>query len=337
MEKVARICWNTRDWKRPSGSEGKSQNKDAYESMIGFGHEEWLLDDSKIMPDGYHYAFLQPINVKSGKHVGCIYDIHLITFNNIYRKKEYVGCLRNVECISAEQAQAAYKYYKKQGWLREMKEDVRFAGGTVKDMDADGVMFNIRFRFKDADINYSNRSVIADDDPNTQGLYYTLMDKKGEFIFEKDEEGNVRTLNTDTFVRVTKSGEILIDPLHKKIQNAIADLLKDQYVHLYIEKSEKNDGGHRFDMKGKYLATDEWHYFEVKTSSAKKSIREAIGQLLEYSHYPNYNRAAKMYIVGPEKPDVQDIQYIKKLRELYKLPLWFRWYSFEENKISEEI
>jgi hypothetical protein len=25
MEKIARICWNTHDWKRPSGSEGKSQ------------------------------------------------------------------------------------------------------------------------------------------------------------------------------------------------------------------------------------------------------------------------------------------------------------------------
>lgn len=82
MEKVARICWNTRDWKRPSGSEGKSQNKDAYENVVGFGHEEWLLDDSRIMPDGYHYGFLQQIN-KHRKHVGNTYDIHLFTFRNV--------------------------------------------------------------------------------------------------------------------------------------------------------------------------------------------------------------------------------------------------------------
>ena len=58
MEKIARICWNTHDWKRPSGSEGKSLYGDSYENKIGFGHEEWLLDDSRIYEsDGYHFAF----------------------------------------------------------------------------------------------------------------------------------------------------------------------------------------------------------------------------------------------------------------------------------------
>ena len=80
MEKIARICWNTHDWKWPSGSEGKSQYGDSYENKIGFGHEEWLLDDSRIYEfDGYHYAFLQPMNVDCGKHIGMEYDIHLFT------------------------------------------------------------------------------------------------------------------------------------------------------------------------------------------------------------------------------------------------------------------
>lgn len=29
--------------------------------------------------DGYHYAFLQSMNVDSGKHIGMEYDIHLFT------------------------------------------------------------------------------------------------------------------------------------------------------------------------------------------------------------------------------------------------------------------
>lgn len=29
--------------------------------------------------DGYHYAFLQPMNVDSGKHIGMEYDIYLFT------------------------------------------------------------------------------------------------------------------------------------------------------------------------------------------------------------------------------------------------------------------
>ena len=39
-----------------------------------------LLDDSRIYEsDGYHYAFLQPMNVDCGKHIGMEYDIHLFT------------------------------------------------------------------------------------------------------------------------------------------------------------------------------------------------------------------------------------------------------------------
>ena len=339
MEKVARICWNTRDWKRPSGPEGKSSGKKAYEKENGFGHEEWLLDDSKIMPDGYHYAFLEPINTKYETHVGKIYDIHLITFDTIHKIKIYIGCLHNVECLTDKQAKAAYEYYKEQGWLQEMKDDVQYVGGTVKDMDADGFLFNIRFKFKDAKILYSNRPVISKEDPNTRALYYTLMCKKGEFVYEIDDEGKTKVLDTSVIVRTTDSGKILIDPLHKKIQNAIVELLKDDYQQLYLEQRDPTQSSsQRVDVKGKFKATNEWHYFEIKTYSAKRSIREAFGQIMEYSHYDHKStRATKLYIVGPDKPDEKDAAYIKKLRDMYHLPLWFRWYSFEDNKLHKEI
>ena len=52
MEKIARICWNTNNWERPSGSYGKSTVESSYENFSGYGYEEWLLDNSKIMPNG---------------------------------------------------------------------------------------------------------------------------------------------------------------------------------------------------------------------------------------------------------------------------------------------
>ena len=335
VEKVARICWNKYDWKRPSGTEGKSRGVDAFENLYGFGHEEWLLDDSKTI-DGYHYAFLEPVNTKMLRHAGQTYDIHLFTFNPL-KKKEYVGVLRNVECLSEKQSKAAYSYYRKAGWLQEMKEDVHFAvnGGKVKNMD--WTMFNIRFKFADAEIYYSNRPIISGDDPNTRGLYYKLMDMKGPFIFEKDEEGAVKTINTNPWEVVTREGRVLVDPLHKKIQARLIELLKDQYVHLYPESSIASESD-RIDLKGQPLDDQEhWHYFEIKTSSAKRSIREALGQILEYAHYPKTSRAVKLFIVGPEKPDDKDAQYMEYIRKTYKMPVWFRWYSFEENKLYEGI
>ncbi len=56
--KIARICWNSEGWQRPSGLDGKSSNPEAYEAQNGYGHEEWLLDTSKLI-DGYHYAYVR--------------------------------------------------------------------------------------------------------------------------------------------------------------------------------------------------------------------------------------------------------------------------------------
>ena len=112
MEKIARICWNTHDWKRPSGSEGKSQSDGSYEKKIGFGHEEWILDDSRIYePNGYHYGFLQPMNVASGKHIGAVYNIHLFSISPL-KQKVYVGCLHNAIGVSPEESHRIYQYYK---------------------------------------------------------------------------------------------------------------------------------------------------------------------------------------------------------------------------------
>lgn len=115
MEKIARICWNTHDWRRPSGSEGKSLSDGSYEKKIGFGHEEWILDDSRIYePNGYHYGFLQPMNVASGKHIGAVYDIHLFSISPL-KQKVYVGCLHHAVGVSPEESKMVYQYYKERG------------------------------------------------------------------------------------------------------------------------------------------------------------------------------------------------------------------------------
>lgn len=125
MEKIARICWNTRGWRTPSGREGKSQSEDSYENENGFGFEEWIWDDSRIYaPDGYHYGFLQPMNVESGKHIGAVYDIHLYTISPL-KQKVYVGCLHHAVGVSPEESQKVYQYYTERGWIEAMKDEIR--------------------------------------------------------------------------------------------------------------------------------------------------------------------------------------------------------------------
>lgn len=334
MEKIARICWNTCDWKRPSGREGKSQFPGSYERKIGFGHEEWLLDDSKIYaPNGYHYGFLQALNVKSEKHVDETYDIHLFTISPS-GQRVYIGCLHNAIGVSPDESQKVYQFYKENGWIDDMEEDIRFIEGLLEDLNPTWC-FNVKFKFSEAELNYSNKPILVAE--AFSGHRYNLMNKTHDFVFEKDEEGNTKVLNTKSIIKTVKGGKILVDPLHKKIQNAVAKLIKDQYDTLHVEEEITDADGQRVDIEGISKKTGERHYFEIKTDSAKKSIREALGQILEYAHYPNTKRAAKLFIIGAQKPDNRDKEYMKFLRETYQIPLWFRWYSFEEDKLYEGI
>jgi hypothetical protein len=90
IKKCARICWNENGWESPSGSRGKSITAAASQDFIherdnGFAPEEWLLDLNKSI-EGYHYSRIEPVNTKTGKHVGKTYDLIFYAFNSINSK-----------------------------------------------------------------------------------------------------------------------------------------------------------------------------------------------------------------------------------------------------------
>lgn len=333
-EYFARICYNTLEWKRPSGPEGKGKLKDSYERREGFGHEEWLFDESKIV-DGYHYSFLQPMG--QFIYAGRTMDVHLFFYSKDFGKL-YLGVLHNVECITEQQAKKASKIYEKNGWLNEMKTDIAEIGGNASALDDHKYsLFNIRFKIKDADINLSNPRIISQDDPSTKATYYKLYPKKGEIVFSDipdNKHGIHRATQMKSEQRVSFNTDIRrtsYDPQHNKMQNAIKKILEisGQYKAVVLEKNyvditaTLNDG--KID------------FYELKTTSAKASIREAFGQVLEYMHYPNGKHADRMIIVGPNEPDDYDKLYLQYLRDTYKLPIWYRTFSFEKNILSNLI
>ncbi len=331
MEKIARICWNTYNWTRPSGLEGKSKSDKSYEKTSGFGHEEWLLDNSKIYK-GYHYGFLQPMNVKSGIHIGETYDIHLFTISP-QKQRIYIGCLHNAIGLSPIECKEVYGYYKKNGWVKQMEEDIRYVDGIVNDLKPQE-MFNVKFKFEDAKLYISNPLILKNENITK---HYVLQNKDFDFEYETDENGQDIIFNTKPIVHITKGGKTIIDPKHKKIQEAVCKLLKNDYKDIRAEISLNSNYGQRVDISGIQKTTGELHYFEVKTASAKRSIREAIGQILEYCHYPSNNRAKKLFIIGNAQPDDADRSYMAQLRKLYHIPIWYRWYNENDDTLSEEI
>jgi hypothetical protein len=122
-DKIARICWNTERWRKPSGPQGKSKNGKAYEYRVGFGHEEWLLDTTKLI-DGWHYAFLQSINLHRQKYVGQTFNISLYSIDDETKQRWWVGSMFDVDVITPEDSRQAYLVYKSNGWLSEMEQQL---------------------------------------------------------------------------------------------------------------------------------------------------------------------------------------------------------------------
>ncbi|MCK4621393.1 MAG: hypothetical protein KAT62_04165 [Desulfuromonadales bacterium] len=151
-EKLARICWNTNSWTKPSGPEGKSKNKKAYEEIVGYGHEEWLFDLEKII-DGYHYGFLQAAHSGRDIHKDKIYNVHLYTINSVTGTRWWIGAIQNVEWVHKVESEILYKEYKKRGWFDEILKQLENVGASVEDFQNIDPNIFVTVKFKPSDVS----------------------------------------------------------------------------------------------------------------------------------------------------------------------------------------
>lgn len=336
MIKVARICNNDHNWKFPSRKEIKSSNEKTYENKSGFGHEEWLLDKERLV-DGYHYAFLQPVNNAPDKHERNKYQIHLY-FIGTNKLKGYVGYIDNVECLTQKQAEECLVFYQKQGWIEQMTNQIKEIRGDVsvieKEIKTDArSIFNIRFKLEDVHVETSNFKQIAKDDKNTKSSRYVLMDYKEEFHFEKSSPHHIKgkdEINTESHYRTVENGTTEVSARHRIIQDGVKHFLEKtkKYKTVCFEADYKDIYAIRKDGINEI--------YEIKTYNAKRCIREALGQLLEYNHYPARPSSDILYVVGEEPLDKKDKQYLSFLREKYKLPIWYRQYIIIDNQLLKK-
>jgi len=335
-KKISRICWNTNDWVKPSGREGKSKNKDkdgnyVFEWENGYGHEEWLFDLTKII-NCYHYGFLETINKYRSKYAGEVFDISLYTMNSITREKFWIGEIKNTEVLSNEEGTEIFGKYKKHGWFNEMIADVRLVkgkGATLKNISPRN-FFNIRFRTSNLKL-LREPQLIAKGDKAIKAYYYTLLDKKIEpKLVQKAEEvfkfkSGLNPKKERTFRshrRFSKSIELE----HNKIQQKL-------YSYLCKEHGKKNVGtenptgfGSRIDLvvKNKSKLT----FYELKTGiNLLSNVRDALSQLLEYCYYPDKINAKELVIVSLLPTNDKIEKYLKNIRDNFGIPIFYRQFD----------
>ncbi|MDG0800833.1 hypothetical protein [Pectobacterium polaris] len=340
IKKLSRICWNSNNWKKPSGDEGKSKNKKSYEYQYGFGHEEWLFDTSKII-DGYHYAYLQSIYNHGDRE--SVYDISLYTIKSEGSKKTryWLGEIIQIESVDSEESKRILKIYKEKGWYDEMKSQLEAVGANTSEFDKikKGDFFVVKFKPENL-ITVTPYS-FPYTDPAVPSNYYNLLnfickpnfsDLYNSFEFVSGNKNKKELGN-----RQSSKSDIEIEYLHNNIQKGLYDLLCSEYGSKNVGTENNTGYNSRIDLVVR-LSNSSFYFYEIKTgTSALACIREALGQVIEYVHFRDYPiNVNKMFIIGMYPPNDEEVKYIKTLRERYNIPIYYRQYFIKDNYIDPE-
>ncbi|MFH0947587.1 MAG: hypothetical protein V1833_01115 [Elusimicrobiota bacterium] len=342
-ERIIRVCWNTNNWTKPSGREGKSLNIHVFENKTGYGHEEWLFNSSRLI-NGYHYAFIQPINRYRDKYIGEKFNISFYTINGD-GQRFWLGKINNITVVSPEESLQILDIYRKNNWISEMAEEISAVNGDSKKFykitkKHPSNFANIKFKSEDMEellheplqISSKDRVILT---PRYQLLYKTREPKlsvytgdgfifKPGFGFKKEK----------TKAKYEKKGAD-VDLLHNKIEHFVCEQLSKRSGRNNV--GSNIDCGHGSEIDIVEKQNNNYIFYEIKTAhTLKLCIRTAMGQLLEYSYYPNTDLAKKIIIVSYHKinPDVQ--KYLILLRKKFKIPVYYRYFNTENNILEKQ-
>ena len=350
-KRIARLTWNTNLWIRPSGYDGKSKNSQLFEATYGYGNEEWLFDKGKII-DGFHYSFLEPLRINQNTFAGKTYDIWLYAINGETKQRFYVGTLQNVSVLTLSEAKKIKQIYNENDWLEEMEEQIISAGGKPEYYDIDKnnkwnniAIFNIKFQFRDALIE-DTPLLIPPQDPiyklhrynfnhfsENNRLSIAALSKEKEFIFSHQ---NSRPSGSSKRSYVIEKKIIEKENIHNEIAEGMYHYLCDVYGEDNVEPEHPSGvGATEIDIVVK--DKEKFIFYEIKTiQPLRLSIREALGQLFEYSYYPIHNRAGELIIVTPYPADEDTKRYMEHIRNKFDVPVYYQSFDRYIKKLSEK-
>lgn len=136
-------------------------------------------------------------------------------------------------------------------------------------------------------------------------------------------------INAHQTVAYFKASQIDVDLRHNLIQLALYKKLCEQFGKDVVRAEWPTGNGTRIDMVVKHAST--FWFYEVKTyHSPRACIREALGQLLEYSFWPNGKKAERLIVVGENPLDQEGYDYLEFLRINFRLPIFYEQVLLED-------
>ena len=141
--------------------------------------------------------------------------------------------------------------------------------------------------------------------------------------------GNKARVTVTTFERSAQTVDKSLR--HNQIQPALFEHLKSIHGDS-VSGEQRTADGTLIDVA--VCQGGEYTYYEIKTGlSAQSCIREALGQLLEYSYWPGAQLAARLVIVGEPPLDKNARAYLETLRKQLSLPVEYRRFDMSSGRL----
>jgi len=132
------------------------------------------------------------------------------------------------------------------------------------------------------------------------------------------------------------ASEIEVDLRHNLLQQMLLTMLKSEWPGCTVEPERPVAGNRRVDVA---VDTGEGTLFcEIKVApDVRTAVREAVGQLLEYAHWPKDCRAVKWWVISEGQPSDEEVAYLQALRTRYRLPIFYRRIDTETASLEAEV
>ncbi|GKX31353.1 hypothetical protein SH1V18_38330 [Vallitalea longa] len=206
-------------------------------------------------------------------------------------------------------------HIKETKWWYEYPEEVYFLDSLQSFLNKEKPIIDEYIkRHKEIGINMLNSEF------NKQYVLKRLQQNDNIKFEEKKRQEGIVSVSPSSYVKVLH---------HNELQNAMVEYLNSDSNNKSVT-SEVD----KVDITVKTI-TGETIFYELKTCDVKNAIRLAIGQLLEYCHYPDKNKADKLVIVTKYKPSRIIISYIQHIRHIYKIPIYYQQFDMNEKHLSD--
>ena len=131
---------------------------------------------------------------------------------------------------------------------------------------------------------------------------------------------------------ISREKEIIINKKHDEISQKIYDTFVKECGEGSVSREQFISSGKKVDLMT--MVDNKKIIYEIKPyDNARSSIRESIGQLLEYAHHSTESPFLNLVIIGIAPLQKEDKEYLTKLRSIYNLPLFYYWYNEQNGQL----